>query len=82
MHPYRELTVTVRLGTLLVFAIYMVSVDEAPHNRGCIPHAEDPENVQLALLTATVKLFLNRPQSCQAVVQKILTQATQVRDRL
>jgi hypothetical protein len=40
--------------------------------------ADDPETVQQAMLTATVKLFLHRPQSCQALVQKVLTQATQV----
>ena len=38
--------------------------------------------VQLTLLTAVVKLFLHRPQSTQALVQKVLTKATQVCCRL
>ena len=36
--------------------------------------------VQLQLLTATVKLFLKRPQDTQAMVQKVLSMATEDSD--
>ncbi|KAJ3174438.1 hypothetical protein HK101_010968, partial [Irineochytrium annulatum] len=48
---------------------------------------EESSNVQLQLLTATVKLFLKKPGSAQEIVQKILQSATQncenpdIRDR-
>lgn len=41
-------------------------------------HDENTQ-VQLQLLTAIVKLFLKRPNDAQALVQKVLSLATQVR---
>lgn len=46
----------------------------------------EKEKVQLHLITAIVKLFLRRPQSCQELVQKALKEATlsenpDIRDR-
>lgn len=53
--------------------------------RGCSHNLT--EQVQLQTLTAVVKLFLNKPDSAQGVVQRVLTTATKdcdspdVRDR-
>eukprot|EP00912_Choanoflagellata_sp_UC4_P001062 UC4_evm1s655 len=38
---------------------------------------DEPPNVQLSLLTATVKLFLKKPTGTEGLVQKVLTMATQ-----
>eukprot|EP00124_Ichthyophonus_hoferi_P001583 Ihof_evm2s86 gene=Ihof_evmTU2s86 len=41
---------------------------------------EEPANVQLQLLTASVKLFLRKPQGTQDLVQKVLALATRDSD--
>eukprot|EP00127_Corallochytrium_limacisporum_P002893 Clim_evm72s142 gene=Clim_evmTU72s142 len=42
--------------------------------------ADENAQVQLQLLTSTVKLFLNKPQETQELVQRVLTLATQESD--
>jgi AP-1 complex subunit beta-1 len=42
--------------------------------------ADEPCEVQLQLLTATVKLFLKKPTETQEMVQKVLTMTTQMVD--
>ncbi|KAI9799350.1 MAG: hypothetical protein M1833_004049 [Piccolia ochrophora] len=42
--------------------------------------ADEPVEVQLALLTATVKLFIQRPTKAQALVPKVLKWATEETD--
>eukprot|EP00762_Andalucia_godoyi_P000920 ANDGO_03804.mRNA.1 Beta-adaptin-like protein C len=42
--------------------------------------SDEPANVQLALLTAVVKLFLHRPDDTQELVQRVLQLATEETD--
>lgn len=43
-------------------------------------YAEEPIQVQLQALTAVVKLFLQRPESAQGLVQRVLALATKTAD--
>lgn len=43
-------------------------------------YAEEPIQVQLQALTAVVKLFLQKPEAAQALVQRVLALATKTAD--
>lgn len=53
---------------------------EALIEQFCETFLEEPDSVKLSLLTATVKLYLKKPDDCEELIHKVLNLATEQAD--
>ncbi|KAL8291497.1 hypothetical protein RQP46_002475 [Phenoliferia psychrophenolica] len=71
-----------KASLIWILGEYAAKIDNADELIGTFldNYAEEPIQVQLQALTAVVKLFLQKPEAAQALVQRVLALATKTAD--